>query len=284
MKKSTALHIYIIIVVMASIQTASANSNNMKQACSTSSHLSKFAQDTIRKQYYNFEHDTYSVNPQQKEERRKRSFFRGHWVGGYAGINSYVTKDLSLDLEDDQQFMEINSSKSWSFAANFAQYSIPIINKHLGMVLGLGAEWNNYNFKYNNTITVDEGTEMIIPLPIDSTIVGKNRLQTMYATSGALIEFHVNGNYGRPMSIAAGVVGGMRIYANTSHKIEFGGEKKKVREGGEFNLQDFRYHYTARIGFGCIGAYINYSPMPLFKVDSGPELYPVTLGFVLYIE
>lgn len=39
-----------------------------------------------------------------------------------------------------------------------------------------------------------------------------------------------------------------------------------------------RFDLTARVNFGDLGLFVNYSLTPLFKDGKGPELYPMMVG------
>ncbi|MBN2813473.1 MAG: hypothetical protein JXQ80_05310, partial [Bacteroidales bacterium] len=78
--------------------------------------------------------------------------FRGHWAGMEWGINNFLDDDFSISREGDNQFLDLNTGRSWAVNLNFAQYSIGFGTSHVGMVTGLGLEFNNYFFDHDYSI------------------------------------------------------------------------------------------------------------------------------------
>ena len=79
---------------------------------------------------------------------------------------------------------------------------------------------------------------------------------------------------------STGVIGGVKIGSSTKVQYE-GTEKGKDKTRNDFNLSQFRYGLTARIGYGGFRVFANYYPTPLFEEGKGPELYPFTVGLIL---
>jgi hypothetical protein len=79
---------------------------------------------------------------------------------------------------------------------------------------------------------------------------------------------------GSSLYLAGGVIGGVNIGSHT--KIKY--ENNKEKEKRNFNINPFKYDLTGRIGFGDFCIFVNYSMTSLFKIDKGPELYPLTVG------
>src|SRR3989339_1610970 len=49
--------------------------------------------------------------------------FKGSWSGFSVGMSNYLDKDFSLSRNADNEFMDLNTGKSWNMNLNFAQYS-----------------------------------------------------------------------------------------------------------------------------------------------------------------
>jgi hypothetical protein len=54
--------------------------------------------------------------------------FKGSWAAVELGINNYFNSDFSISRDATDEFMDLNTGKSWTFNINFAQYSINLIN------------------------------------------------------------------------------------------------------------------------------------------------------------
>lgn len=209
----------------------------------------------------------------------KSKKFRGHWAGFEFGLNNYVNSDFKLSRTDEDEFMDLNTGKSWNFNFNFAQYSLGFNSKRTGMVIGMGIEWSNYHFSNANTIIKSDGE--IIAQPIPHSII-KNRLQTTYLTFPVLYELQLfQGNRNDRMYFAVGAIGGIKLFSNTKIKYTENGSKKKNKERGDYYLTPLRYGVTARAGYKMVKVYFNYYLSPLFLDGRGPELYPVAAGLAL---
>lgn len=209
--------------------------------------------------------------------KKKKKRFKGHWSGFEFGLNNYLTDDFSVT--PDEEYMEINTGKSWNFNLNFAQFSIPLIRDRFGLVTGLGIEWCNYHFSNGNTIDKNQSTHQIEPVDISHLAMKKNKLTTTYITTPLLMEVQIgnSSNRDKRMAVSAGLIGGLKIGSYTKYKTSDSKEKNK----DDFYLQSFRYGFTARINYDSFGFYFNYYNVPLFVKDKGPELYPFAAGLLV---
>lgn len=213
--------------------------------------------------------DNQQVETVQKHKHRK---FDGHWSGIDFGGNLLDTKYDPL-YPDEPKFMETRPEKSFEFNCNFAEYSFGF-GSYVGIVTGLGLNFNDYKFKNRNTIIKDENG-MIQPLELPEGDLRKTKLSTAYLTAPLMLEFQIPGNHGKDrLFIAGGLIGGVKIGEHTKYKI--GNEKTKDK--GDFNISPLRWGYTARVGFDDVGIFATYYNTPLFEEGKGPETTPLTIG------
>ncbi|MGE0090611.1 MAG: outer membrane beta-barrel protein [Bacteroidales bacterium] len=211
--------------------------------------------------------------------------FQGSWSGFSMGLSNYMNKDFSLSRNSSDEFMDLNTGKSWNMNLNFAQYSINLINNKFGLVTGLGLEWNYYRFDNNNTIQKDaNGVIITDTTSYASSSVDKSKLSTTYATVPLLLEWHSSSNQDRGVVIAAGVIGGVKLGSNTKIVYKENGDVNKDKKRDDYNLSPFKYGVTARIGVGDWLVYGTYYLTSLFEKDKGPELYPFSVGIALSFE
>jgi hypothetical protein len=211
--------------------------------------------------------------------------FQGSWSGFSMGLSNYMNKDFSLSRNATDEFMDLNTGKSWNMNLNFAQYSINLINNKFGLVTGLGLEWNYYRFDNNNTIQKDANGVIITDTTSYAGLsVDKSKLSTTYATVPLLLEWHSSSNQDRGVVIAAGVIGGVKLGSNTKIVYKENGDTNKDKKRDDYNLSPFKYGVTARIGVGDWLVYGTYYLTSLFEKDKGPELYPFSIGIALSFE
>ncbi len=208
---------------------------------------------------------------------KKQKKFKGHWAGFEFGLNNFVVKDLDFNLPQESEYMELKPNLSWTWALNLPEVSIPLYNRYVGFVSGLGLEWNSYRLKRNIDLEIAENGDLTY-LNIDRTYE-KNSLNAFYLNIPFILEgqIPVNGKDDR-IFIGVGVVGGVKFHSNVKKTYLEDGQKRKLKDNDDYNLNPFKYGLTARIGYKDASLFANYNVSTLFEKGDGPELYPVSVG------
>lgn len=205
--------------------------------------------------------------------------FKPHWAGFEIGLNNYLNSAGSMSLDPATMgFMDLNTSRSWNFNLNFLQYGFGLGTDKIGLVTGLGAEWNNYHFDNGNNIAKVNG--VIEELPLTYPDIQKTRLQTTYLRAPLMLEFQIPAGKKR-IYLAAGPVAGVKLFSNTKVVYKANGDKQKVKDKDDYNISPLRYGFTARAGYRGLRLFANYYMTPLFETGKGPELYPFSVGLTL---
>jgi len=210
----------------------------------------------------------------------KKPTFRGHWTGFEMGINAFANTDYSS--YNGNEFMDLNLVKSVAVNLNFLQYDISLQKKktNIGLVTGMGLEWNNYRF--DQDITLHEIDGVIYPDPINPDWdVKKSKLTSLYLTVPLLMEFQIPVKNGHKVHMSAGLVGGLRLGTHSKIKYKRNGNSHKDKDKDDFNLQAFRYSAQVRLGYRAINLFATYGMTDLFRNNKGPELTPYTIGLTL---
>ena len=221
---------------------------------------------------------------EESEDKNSKSgrHFNGHWKGLEIGMNNYLTSDHSLTLPAEAQFMELNTGKSWCVNLNILQYDIGFGTDKVGLVTGMGLEFNNYRFDGENSIMKDPVTNEIGELVYGpAAYIEKTKLATSYLTVPLLLEFQIPVSGRKRIHISGGVIGGLKIGSHTKVLYKENGSKQKDKINDDFNLSPLRYGVTARIGYRALKLFATYNMTQMFETDQGPELYPVSIGFIL---
>lgn len=212
-----------------------------------------------------------------EKRRRSRRRFTPHWSGVEFGLNNYVTSDYSFTLPDDDNFMDLNTGKSYNFNINFAQLGIGL-TRHFGLVTGVGFEFNSYFFDGNNNIMKDEdGIIVEYDASLDGISLEKSKFTTTYFVVPLLVELQIPVSRGNTINLAGGVIGGAKLGSKTK-LVYFDGGKEKIKEKDDYSLNVFRYGPTVRIGYESFQLYATYYMNGLFQENKGPELYPLQVG------
>ncbi len=214
-----------------------------------------------------------------RDHGRNKERFRGHWSGFEWGMNNFLDDDFTLSREDDADFMDLNTGRSWAINLNFAQYSLGFGTSYFGAVTGLGLEFNNYFFDNNNTIA--EIDDQVVNVPLDGENLSKSKLTTTFLRVPVLLEGQFpRTNRGKRVFISAGIVTGIKLGSHTKVVFDDNG-KDKSKDKDDFNINPFRYGLTARLGYGCFALYSDYYFTPMFVREKGPELHPFNVGLSL---
>lgn len=214
---------------------------------------------------------------ERSKKRKKR--FNAHWAGLEVGLNNYLTPDNSLVLPPGEEYMDLNTGKSWNWNLNVADFGIGLGTNYIGLVSGLGFEFINYNFNGQNSIMKENGTGNIVEyVPPYAGNITKSKMNITYMTVPLLMEFQIPVGRSDRIHFSAGVIGGLKLWSNTKIKYTEAGDKSKEKNKSDFNLSPLRWGVTARAGYGGVAIFANYYMTPLFKNGMGPELYPFSIG------
>ncbi len=213
-----------------------------------------------------------------KSDHKHKKRFQAHWAGLEVGLNNYMTPDLSLVLPQGEEYMDLNTGKSWNWNLNIVDFGVPLGTKYVGLVSGLGFEFINYNFDGQNSIMKDPETGDIVEyVPPYAGYITKSKMNITYLTAPLLLEFHIPTGSGN-IHLSAGVIGGLKLWSNTKMKYTEAGDNSKEKNKSDFNLSPIRWGVTARVGYKWVGVYADYYMTSLFKPGMGPELYPFSVG------
>lgn len=229
-------------------------------------------------------HEGTYVKMSKDEKREKWSGrFNPHWMGLEVGINLMTGTDYSVyegEYEEFGDYLDLNPGKSLSWNLNLMEFAFKNERKTFGLVTGLGFSFNDYAFNDPVTIEKQDGSGMTIPvyLPNDANgqSIKKSKLHVNYITVPLFFEVKTPLRMGAShLQVAAGVIGSLYLGSHTKYKY-YKGDKYKSKSG--FNVNQWKYELTGRLGLGDFCLFANYSMTSLFKSDKGPEAYPLMLG------
>jgi len=219
-------------------------------------------------------------------EKRKSKIFskssnKGKWDGFEWGFNNFVDKNFSITRDDSISFMDLNTNRSWNININFAHITLPVF-KNLYIVSGLGLEYNNYFFDNKNNIIKDNG--YIRPMDLSTFNLEKSKLTTLFLRAPFIFEFDFNTNNKKSPFLQTGILLGFKLSSHTKYVYSENGNRKKIKDHDDFNLNWLRYGIIARAGYNDIAIYMTYYPTRFFERGKGPELYPINIGLSFLID
>ena len=219
-----------------------------------------------------------------KEVRRKNwsGSFNPHWAGLEVGMNLFVNNNYSIyqgtDFAQYGEVFDINPGKSLTWNLNFMEFAFKNERKTFGVVTGMGVSFNDYAFDLPVTMVKKDGYGMTVPVNISEefSTVKKSKLHVNYLTAPLMLEVKTPLRMGSSrLYIAGGVIGGLYLGSHTKYKYY---NKNKEKSKGNFNVNQWKYDVTARLGFGDFCVFANYSMTSLFKDSKGPEIHPLLIG------
>jgi hypothetical protein len=211
---------------------------------------------------------------------KKGKKFNGHFKGVELGINTYVNRDNELKLPDGAEYMTLKMPNSLTVNLNLLEANLPIIRHYVGLVTGLGIEFNNYKFEQSNFIRSD--STGIIAIPAAPISFEKSKLACSYLKIPFILEFQTNSDSKKnSFHIAGGANFGLRLRSHTKYKYEDAGKSVKEKEWDRFYLNPYRAAAIVKFGWGPLNFFAEYNLLTMFDKGKGPELYPVSFGIAL---
>ncbi|MEM7161889.1 MAG: outer membrane beta-barrel protein [Bacteroidota bacterium] len=204
------------------------------------------------------------------------------WDGIDVGVNGYFFgENFDVDPIDGQEHLEINYAGSRSFSLNFAETKIKLIDNYVGLVTGLGLQYQSY--KFQNDYTLGLSGDSIVAF-MDTTInLRKNKLRTGYLVIPLLLEFNTSKDADRSFHLSGGVVGGINLGNKYKQKFEVleTGEREKVKVKSKWDVAPFKLDAMARVGYGDFSLFASYALTDMFRSESNPQLRPFSAGLTL---
>ncbi len=213
----------------------------------------------------------------KKSSRFFRKKFNGHYAGFEFGLVNFANNSNELASKEEVGNFELNTEKSFAYALNIWEYSVPIHN-YFGIITGAGIEWNSFSLHRNIDLSVNEDDIIVATeVPTSEREYERNRFNMTYLT--VPIIFEVQFPIGKErMYVGCGLTGSLRLWSKQKQTYYIDEEKHKDKNVDDFQLAPLRYGLTTRIGYGDFGIFANYSLVQLFEDGSGPELYPFSIG------
>ena len=215
--------------------------------------------------------------------KRHKDRFIGHLGGPEIGFDGFLTDYWSTSLEPEDSYFDLNTTKSYNWNLLLPCVSIPFA-RHFGIATTLGIAINKYRFDGNNSITKDDNG-VIGPLYPDPNITySKSKFVTTYAIMPLILELQIPlSNSNRTINIGAGVIGAVKLGANTK-VVYYSESKQKDKVKDDFSLNTLRWGATGRIGYEFFQVYGTCYFTSLFEDGKGPELYPYEIGVAFTIN
>jgi len=195
------------------------------------------------------------------------------WAMLDIGINGLI-QDGDFQLGDQAApFDELRYGRSLNLDMHVFRQRVSLVKQKFNLEYGLTFSWFNYSFQDDVILTPDVDqfafVESMDPLR-------KSKMSMTYLTVPLLLNLETNPDQkSKSFRMSAGMTGGIRIASRTKIKTE---DKLKTKQRDDFNLNDFRYGPTVRIGYGWFNLYGHYALSEFFAEGEGTPLNAFTMG------
>ncbi len=209
----------------------------------------------------------------------KKIYRKKRYIGMDFGLNGFVNDVQSVDLRADEKFMDQNYYGSWYVALNFMEKYLPLWEEKVGVMVGMGVEFNKYKLARDYTIVnVSDSTFGIVDSTID---LEKNLFKSTMLNLPVMLETNIGKDKNHSFYLAAGAMLSYRLGSKTKQIFTSDGEDYKTKSRSDYNMNDLRLSLIGRIGYGNVTLFASYSLTPFFQEGRGPELYPFSVGVSL---
>ena len=177
-------------------------------------------------------------------------------------------------LRNASETFEIGSFGSKTVNLQYL-YDIRLFNGKFFLMPGIGLGLEKY--KFDNGVTLEYDDNDVEFVDLESAIpnaesFNKSNLAANYLDLPVEVMFATNpSDLNRSFKAAIGFKVGVLYSAHTKIKYREDGETKKIKNKQRFNLNDFRYGVSGRIGIGSMSVFYYQSLTPLFQDGDGPE-------------
>lgn len=193
------------------------------------------------------------------------------------GVGMYT--DILMKFPDGVKPRTINQGLTV-----FGTYNVPFGKSNFGFAIGLGL--SSHNIYGNYVINRNTDSTWLMKIP-DSVSYTKSKINCVYLEAPLEFRFKSKSKISVGIGFKVGfLVGSSYKYVGTGEITTnqytlTSGEKTRVKFLGVKDLESFTYGPTFRIGYKWFNVYSSYMLSSIFKKGKGPEVVPLSVGFVL---
>lgn len=196
------------------------------------------------------------------------------------GLNTLVNRETPVGGEDfdlrpiGSRYLSLN----WHYDIRIGKKGSPF---HL--ITGPELAFNNYMLDKNNQfLDVDGRTIISKNLETPNRELQKSKLAVSSINLPLMPVLDFKNKKGHDaFRIGAGGFIGYRLGSHTKIKYEDGGNTKKDKDRGSYNLADFQYGLQGTIGIRRIDLFAKYNLNDTFKDNRGPQAQTLSFGISL---
>jgi len=190
--------------------------------------------------------------------------------GNYNDKTDYSSPQTTSFIHDglQKEDLKLKTGKSSNVNIWLFMQRLNVVSHVVNLKYGLGLEM--YNFRYKNNISYNENPPYIFRDTVDFS---KDKLYVGYVTIPFMINLNPTPHRSDGFNVSFGMSAGYRI---GSHTKQISDEHGKVKNHGDYDLNQWHIAYVAELGMGPVHLYGSYSVNSLF--DNAVKQYPYAIG------
>jgi hypothetical protein len=230
---------------------------------------------------------TIIIEEKEEEDEKKEKEEKSHskywsksenynWKGIDFGLNGYFNPQQSLSMRGQNEYLELDYTKSLSWGVNFVEKGLKLGSENFKLVSGLGLSFHNYSFKNNYNIV--RSPDSLDYFNVNGFNYSRNRLKMASLNVPIMFGINTSKDYSKSMRISVGAIAGVRFATRLKQQYEVAGDVINAKTRSDYHINAFHISPTLRVRYKGFGLFANYSLTPLFEGGKGPEIYPFTAG------
>ncbi len=218
-----------------------------------------------------FDDEDYKANKNKRKESKSDDYLEMN-----IGFNGFLDNG-NTSLSAPYKALDLENNKSINFSLSYNK-RFNIIRDNVQLSAGIGLDWNNYRFSQNISLKAKQDSLTLFYDSVGTTAINykKNKLMSRYVILPVMLHIATNkSKNGNRLLLAGGVELGYLINGRTKQVSD---EKGKQKVSDDFNMNDLRYGFIGKIGYGDFGVYAKYYPQSVFAKNEGPNLNTYCVG------
>lgn len=221
--------------------------------------------DTTREWKYEKRFDLDLSEDSKPEEEDKFKFDFGIFKGLDIGFGALMDNGSLNMSEENQEFdhrlVKSNNVQIRFLNANF-KYGVASLN------VALALDDNSWDLKQPVTMQPNEEEVRFVE---ESFEMKKNKFKTTYLAFPVNLRIHARNDF----KVAVGWEPGFLLNGRVKQKSS---EEGKTKVKDDYNLRNFRYAISGRIGYKSFTLFVRYYPQSIFADNRGPDLQSIGFG------
>lgn len=211
--------------------------------------------------------------------KKNKHHVKNIWQGFEVGVNGYLTNANSTAMPSNYGFLDLNYGKSIMMNLNFLEKHYKLVGERFVFTTGLGIQFNRFAFVRSTQLQSTSSSVSFVDTQLDYS---KNLLRVNYLTLPLLLQYNSRKNPAKSFHFAVGPILGYRIFAiKLKQTYETADNEIRNTIKKSYNINDFQYGLTTRLGYGKMNLFATYHLSTLFRSGKTIDVHPFSIGLTV---